>query len=623
MCGIVGIVKWNSIDALHKHSVELATQAMKHRGPDFQSVYSDENVAFGHARLSIIDLSPQANQPLWNTEKNALIVFNGEFFNYLSEKEILIKEGYQFNTQGDTEVLLQMYRHYGPHFIKRVNGCFSLAIYDIEQQSVYIARDRFGIKPLYISNINNTLVFASDLKAIQQIYQNLKIDTIALHSYFRFNYIPTYQTIFEGFERMPQGTYRIFNKQEEKTFVYYNLEQKTVQHKSYSSAQNELVSLMRKAVERRLVADVPLGTFLSGGIDSSVVSALAMQQTGQLSTFSIGYADEPLYDETHYAELVAKKIGSDHHTFKLTNQDLFDHLFQMLDVLDEPFADSSALPVYILSRKTVKHVKVALSGDGADEVFSGYRKHQAHFYALQNTVAQKLIKHFGGLADFMPQSRQSAWANRFRQLSKLNKGLNLSDKERYLAWMSINNRAYADRLLVPKVERLAIESYESTLSDAIHRQFDNVLWSDVRWVLAQDMLVKVDKMSMANGLEVRAPFLDHEVVDWAFSLPTNFKIDANAKKKIVQDAFRSILPKALYHRPKHGFEVPLLNWFRNELHAYLFDELLNEKKIQSEGILNYSVIQQLKKQLMSSNPGDAPASLWALMVFQYWKEKNS
>ncbi len=623
MCGIVGLFQKQRID---KHQIEachLALDKLQKRGPDFNSIFASDNILLGHARLSIIDISEAGNQPMKDDLEELVIVYNGEFYNYREERTVLEKEGYSFKSHSDTEVLLYMYKFYGERFLKRINGCFALAIYNVKENILFLARDRFGIKPLYFKDDNSQFIFASEEKSLMSFSIEKTLDTEALHQYFRFNYIPTQRTALRGIQKFKPGYYSIVSEKGIEEKCYYQIpNRKEKVSISYKDAQEKLRQLMESAVQKRLVSDVPLGTFLSGGIDSSVISTVAAKHKKNIDTFSIGYEDEPLFDETKYAELVAKSIGSNHHTFRLKNKDLYTHLFDFLDALDEPFADSSALPVYILSKKTSAFVKVALSGDGADEIFSGYNKHLAHYKALNGGLKNVLIKNIGSVSRWFPQGRNGKWSNIFRQIRKYHEGLNLSDKERYLRWLSINTSDYSDQLLIESISKNQVSTYEKELTQYIKNDFDDILYSDVKFLLPNDMLNKVDKMSMANSLEVRTPFLDHEIVNFAFSLDVNYKITSNIKKRIVQDAFREMLPNELYNRPKHGFEVPLLNWFRNDLNSYLFDDVLRKDKIEKQNILNFRVIEDLKQQLFSVSPADSVASLWAIFVFQYWYDKH-
>lgn len=385
---------------------------------------------------------------------------------------------------------------------------------------------------------------------------------------------------------------------------------------------------MEASVQRRLISDVPLGAFLSGGIDSSVVAALASKYTSHLKTFSIGFRDEPMFDETRYANLVAKKIKSDHTVFQLTNDDLFQNLFNVLDYIDEPFADSSALPLYILSMQTRKHVTVALSGDGADELFGGYNKHAAEVRIRSNDGVAKALKVLSPFLKLLPQSRNSKSSNFTRQLNRFTDGMKLSAKERYWRWAGFEEEQTVEKMLLAdfSMKTKFREEYLRRKEDSLRfiredGDVNDVLYTDMKLVLPGDMLTKVDSMSMANSLEVRTPFLDYEVVNFAFSLPLSSKIDSNGRKKIVRDAFRNILPPELYTRNKQGFEVPLLKWFRNELKSLITDDLLSEKLIREQNIFRYEAIDQLKKKLFSNSPGESVDQVWALIVFQYWWKK--
>jgi asparagine synthase (glutamine-hydrolysing) len=435
--------------------------------------------------------------------------------------------------------------------------------------------------------------------------------------------------MLQGVSKLPPGHYMQVNADgSRETKAYYELKCRPDLYGQYTyeEAQQQLVTRMDHAVQERMISDVPLGAFLSGGIDSSVIVALASRYTPKLNTFSIGYKDNPYFDETAYAALVAKKYNTAHEVFSLSNQDFLDHLYGVLDYIDEPFADSSAIPVYILSHMTRRHVTVALSGDGADEVFSGYNKHKAEWNIRRPSLAKSLIRNTAPLWRALPHSRNNKLTNLFRQLDRFAEGANLPTAERYWRWASFNTYAEASELLHQAkrdlADRTAMTVEKNELLSAIRSgDFNEILLTDVRLVLLSDMLVKVDLMSMANSLEVRSPFLDKKVVDFAFGLPSEYKIDGRMKKKIVQDAFRPLLPEELYNRPKHGFEIPLLGWFRKELWGLINDDLLSKPFIAEQGIFDPRAIEQLKQQLHSNNPEDSPATIWALIVFQYWWKK--
>lgn len=609
-----------------------ATDALESRGPDFGQHDLLDHVGLGHRRLSIIDTSREGNQPMQDASGRYTIVFNGEIYNYQELRQKLDNKGVFYASQTDTEVLLYWLIHYGIAGLKEVNGFFAFALYDAEEDYLWLARDRFGIKPLLYYHDEDKLFFASEMKSLLAYGIEKKLDHSSLYHYLQLNYIPAPHTIFQKVRKLMPGQYlEVAKANEERVQIstYYDLSTNTSDQSAasltYEQQQQRLRELLDQSVQCRLVADVPLGSFLSGGIDSSVITGLARQHVSSFSTFSIGYRDEPFFDETKYAKLVAKKFETNHTVFSLTNDDLYRHLHDALNYLSEPFADSSALPVYILSKETRQRVTVALSGDGADEVFSGYNKHQAAYRAMYPGGVEQLVAKGLPLWKQLPQSRNGWLSNKARQLQRFAEGMQLSPKERYWQWATFLSGEKASRLLSNNsLEQLAFEQADARRerwTDAISDEKESVnqwLLADTRLVLPNDMLTKVDLMSMAHGLEVRVPFLDHEVVEFAFQLPEKSKINRQMKKRIVQDAFRDMLPKELYNRPKHGFEVPLLRWFRTELKSTITQDLLADAFVDEQDIFDVDEIRLLKQQLFSSSPGDVHATVWALVVFQWW-----
>jgi asparagine synthase (glutamine-hydrolysing) len=609
-----------------------ATDALESRGPDFGQHDLLDHVGLGHRRLSIIDTSREGNQPMRDASGRYTIVFNGEIYNYQKLRQKLDNRGISYVSQTDTEVLLYWLIHHGMAGLKEVNGFFAFAFYDAEEDRLWLARDRFGIKPLLYYYDEDKFFFASEMKSLLAYGLEKKLDYSSLYHYLQLNYIPAPYTIFQNVRKLMPGQYLEVakaNKERVQVGTYYelspNISDQGIASLSYEQQQRLLRELLDHSVQRRLVADVPLGSFLSGGIDSSVITGLARKHVSSFSTFSIGYRDEPFFDETKYAKLVAKKFETNHTVFSLTNDDLYRHLHQALNYLSEPFADSSALPVYILSKETRQRVTVALSGDGADEVFSGYNKHQAAYRAMHPGGAEQLVAKGIALWKQLPQSRNGWLSNKARQFQRFAEGMQLSPKERYWQWATFLSAEKASRLLSNNsLELLAFEQADARRErwvDAISDQKESMnqwLLADTQLVLPNDMLTKVDLMSMAHGLEVRVPFLDHEVVEFAFQLPEESKINRQMKKRIVQDAFRDMLPKELYNRPKHGFEVPLLRWFRTELKSTITQDLLADAFVEEQDIFDVDEIRLLKQQLFSSSPGDIHATIWALIVFQWW-----
>ncbi len=611
-------------------NVTAATQALAKRGPDHQDIYTDSFVGLGHRRLSIIDTSEAGNQPMWDEAKRYCIIFNGEIFNFRELKSELQSKGITFLSASDTEVLLKLYLLEKENCLKKLNGFFSFCIYDKESQSFFLARDRYGIKPLLYQFDEDKFLFASEMKSMLCYGIEKTIDYTSLHTYLQLNYIPAPNTIFKNVKKLMPGHFMTVSSGKIDIQAYYNIpfNQEHIDNKiTYEEATSKFKSLLEEAVKRRLVADVPLGSFLSGGIDSSVVAGLASKHKPDLHTFSIGFKDEPFFDETNYAKLVARHFGTSHTVFSLTNDDLYSHVNKILDYIDEPFADSSAIAVYILSKETRKHATVALSGDGADELLAGYNKHEAMYRMLHPGFKENMVANLSGVWNLLPHSRNNPLFNKFRQLSRFANAMKLDAKERYWLLAGFAKESEALKLFSSSsIEQFANQEFSDRKSELLKTirsgTIHEILLTDTNLVLPNDMLTKVDLMSMANSLEVRTPFLDYELVNFIFSLPDNFKINGDLRKRLLQDAFREMLPAKLYNRPKKGFEVPLLKWFRKEMKSLITDELLSKSFIEEQNIFNYTEIAKLKKQLFSSNPGDVHARIWGLIVFQWWWRKN-
>lgn len=630
MCGITGIVAHNLVGKFNKINVTQATQALHKRGPDFQDVYLSEWVCLGHRRLSVIDTSEAAHQPMWDHSRRYSIVFNGEIFNYQALRASLAAGGVQFATGSDTEVLLYLLIHYGENALPQLNGFFAFAFFDTLEQKLILARDRYGIKPLLYLADEDKFIFASEMKSLLAYGISKEIDYASLLLYLQLNYVPAPHSMFKAVKKLLPGHYLKVQRGGYTVHRYYEIPVLPPQESpalSYAEAQVTLKSLLETAVQRRLVADVPLGTFLSGGIDSSIITALASKHKPGLHTFSIGFRDNKFFDETHYAQRVAQKLNTHHTVFSLTLQDLYAHVHNILDYIDEPFADSSAIAVYVLSKETRRHATVALSGDGADELFGGYNKHAAFLRSLHPGWREKTVATLGFLWRHLPQSRHGRIANTIRQLNRFSKGMAVPPADRYWQWAAFTDAGEAFQLIHAKSRAELVHDEANArvqaFSHLIPQQasINDMLLADMKLVLANDMLTKVDQMSMANGLEVRVPFLDVEVVNFAFSLPGEFKINHHMRKRILQDAFRDELPAELYNRPKKGFEIPVLQWLRTEMKSLIEEDLLHRDLIEQQGIFDFTEVEKLKRQLFSSNPEDVHARMWGLIVFQWWWKK--
>lgn len=626
MCGIAGyVLKEKAIG--YEDFLKAAVQQLSKRGPDAQNQFIKNDIGLGHARLSIIDTSTSANQPFSDPSGRYTIVFNGEIFNYRELRDSYLSD-MVFQTHSDTEVLLHLFIKKGIECLNLLNGFFAFAVYDAQEENLWLVRDRFGIKPMVIFEDEKQLLFASEMKALLQFPVKKEIDFDTLSLYLQLNYIPLGNSMLKGFRKLLPGHWMKISGNEkivvEQAFYSIQCSDENQSALTYEKARTKLHDLVEASVQRRLVSDVPLGAFLSGGIDSSIVVSQAAKHTSHLNTFSIGFKDEPYFDETKYANLVAKKYNTNHTVFSITTSEMFENLNNILDYIDEPFADSSAIAVYILSNYTRKHVTVALSGDGGDELFAGYNKHKAELRARQNNLVNVVLKNSKAMLDMLPASRHSKFMNLFRQLQRYSAGLQLSNAERYWRWCAFVDKSDALKLLNKKHTvsgKAADVSKELFAVIDSGKSMNTMLLADTKMVLPNDMLTKVDLMSMANSLEVRVPLLDFTVVDFAFSLPFDYKLRNGVGKSILKDAFRNELPEELFTRPKSGFEVPLLKWFRTALKDKIELDYLNDEFVAAQGIFDVLEVKKLKEQLHSSNPGDVHARIWGLIVFQHWYKK--
>ncbi len=602
MCGIAGIYFLKNSDTPDATKIRQVTRALKHRGPDFQSHYSFKNCTLFHARLSILDLSENSHQPFLDSTKEKGLIFNGEIFNYKD----LRQEISDLKTTGDVEVLFKLFDKQNISCLDKLNGFFGFAFYNSVTDELSVVRDRYGVKPLYYYRDDEKLVFASELRALLELSGPQEINFNAVNTYLRLNYSTGKETVFKNVFRLLPGEYISVKNKKVSVNSWYSI--------PHRKKEESIKDLLADAVKLRLHADVPVGCFLSGGLDSSIISALAKQHHNDIHTFSIGFADEPFFDETHYAEIVAKHINSTHRSFKLKNTDLLHNIEPFLRSIDEPFADSSAFNVYVLSMYTKQHVKVALSGDGADELFMGYNKHKAEL--LSRTFSSKaLTPVLNPVLSVLPESRNKKFSNKIRQLKRYSKSANLDPAERYIDWACISSEKEVNDLLLSKGHHQFNELFQEAFSQ---KNFNPVNYADLKIVLADDMLVKADRMSMQHGLEIRNPFVDYRVVEFAMNLPENKKISNQGQKLILKDSFKDLLPAEIFTREKKGFELPLWKWLKTELKDDIEKKWLSEKRIKEEGIFNYETVQKLKQKLYSDNPGDAPAKIWALIIFQNW-----
>ncbi len=619
MCGIAGIRKIDGIISKDEDAISRMVSCIGKRGPDAQAVWKSDNAVLGHTRLSIIDVGDRSNQPMLDVSGRYVLVFNGEIYNFkVLKTELESSKNISFSTTSDTEVLLYGLIHYGSSFVDKLNGFFAFAFYDKVESRLILARDRFGIKPLYYYSKERTFAFASSLTALSEAMPQKKLDHRSLATYFQLSYIPAPHTILLDAKKLLPGTVLEVTSLGMKEKKYYSLPQTESQEPQPSEAKAvvEFRTLLHSAVRDRLIADVPIGTFLSGGIDSSVITYLAQAEKPNIPVFSIGFPDQPFFDESDRAAVIAKHLQLDHHIVQVREKEIDEKLHSILEAFDEPFADSSAVLVNLLSEQTRKEkVKVALSGDGADEIMGGYNKHRALLQSLNNSVTNRTIRATSAFWKRIPESRNTKTLNYFRKLKRYSQGLDESFAERFVSWASFTPRSEVSRLIRnvhhAEIPDIALDEHD----------FNSVLRADVGLILPNDMLHKVDLMSMNQSLEVRVPFLDHHLVDFLFKLPASYKIDKNRGKKILRKAFEDEFPKGFFDAPKRGFEAPLSYWLQGPLKG-ICEKYLSESFIQMQGLFRYSVVKQLEDKAKSKYPGDTPHTVWALIVFQYWYSKQ-
>ncbi|MFD2514541.1 asparagine synthase (glutamine-hydrolyzing) [Pontibacter locisalis] len=632
MCGLTGAFAFTEAGAVALERLQMASDALQHRGADASGMFVQDQVGIAHKRLSVIAPTADADQPFTDSQGRFTVVLNGEIFNYQKLRTDLQAKGVEFRTASDTEVVLQLYKREGQDFLKKLRGFFALAIYDSRDKSLFLARDRFGEKPLLYYKDGDKFLFGSELAALLELGVPRELDYTSLYQYLQLTYVPAPASMLKGVKKLLPGHSLFVKDGKVHSSMWYRLpfdpDKAAHNRLPYKQQQAKLYQLLEQAVSDRLTADVPVGAFLSGGIDSSIVVALAAQQVDKLQTFSVGFPGHPYFDETKYAQLVARKYNTSHTEVLLTSNDLYDGLYGMLDSMSEPFADSSALAVYSLSKQVGQKLKAVLSGDGADELFAGYNKHLAEYKVITENTGASAIKRMKFLWDVLPKSRNSFTSNKVRQLQRFAEGAGLAPHNRYWFWATWQKEDEALMLLNPEnrsaaASRLYI-ARKSRLLDCLDKKpydLNSVLCADWNLVLANDMLPKIDLMGMSNGLEVRSPFLDHRLVKFAFSLPSSSKIDGAKRKRILLDTFKDVLPVELQKRQKQGFEVPLRSFLISE-GSELLSELLADDFVKEQGIFDVHQVQKIRKSILSGNSAAAYTTVWSLIIFQYWWKRH-
>lgn len=616
MCGIAGYYSPNK--KVSSDELVTMTTCIKHRGPDAAGYFvsDDATAGLGHRRLSIIDLSSAANQPMLSHNGRYSMVFNGEVYNF---QEVEKKLGIQPRTSSDTEIILEAFVQQGVECVHLFNGMFAIAIYDKQEETMYWFRDRLGVKPFYYYDKDGTFAFSSEIKALmslQEVKANVKVYKPAIHTYLYSGYVPEPYTIYNNIKRLPAGSYAVIKNGKITITPYWQPEQK-VEDKvvtDFNSAKQKLKDLLTSSVKYRMISDVPFGTFLSGGIDSSLVTAIAQSVSDKpVKTFSIGFK-EAQFNESQYAKQVSGHLGTQHHEFIVSEQDALGLIDKMLTAYDEPYADSSAIPTMLVSKLARQYVTMTLSGDGGDELFLGYGSYN---------WAQRLSNPLLGALRGPVAAGMSLLGSRYKRAAGV---LNYGSKARIKSHIFSQeiyyfSEAELDAMLTPEYKQhiLFNENFDG-LKRTLSPQEEQALY-DVKYYLKDELLVKVDIASMQYALEVRTPFLDYRLVEFALNLDENLKKKDGTAKYLLKELLYDYVPKQMFDRPKWGFGIPLEKWLRTEL-RYLITNYLSEETVTRCGVVNYDAVKKLIHRF-DNGDGYLYNRIWTLIVLHKWLQEHA
>jgi asparagine synthase (glutamine-hydrolysing) len=622
MCGICGDVDLGG--APDAEGVRRAARALAHRGPDAEGFHCEGPAALGHRRLSILDLET-GDQPM--VRDGVAIAFNGEAYDFAALRDELRGKGHPFTTRSDTEVVLRAYLQWGEEFPEHVHGMFALALWDSRRRKLLLARDRLGKKPLYYFATGARVVFASELKAlVAHGAAPRELDPEAVVQYLACEYVPAPGSILRGVRKLPAAHIAVLDDRGLRLRRYWDLPAPANGSVPVEDAARELLSLLDAAVAKRLVADVPVGVFLSGGVDSTSIAALAVRHKKPLQTFSIGFTEES-FDESPWAALASQRLGTEHVSEKFSGQDCMDLLPAAAAHLDEPFADPSFLPTLLLSRFTRKHVKVALAGDGGDELFAGYDPFLAHRPAAAFALVPRPLRSLLQTAVHLLPASSRNMSLDFR-LKQFLRGVDAPPSLRHASWLASFLPREMASLLQPALRRVATPdvAFRAVLEDAARSgarpgSVDEALRFYLTRYLADDILVKADRASMAASLELRAPYLDTAVVEFAARLPWQLKMSLTRTKLILKRALRGVVPEEILRRPKKGFGIPVAAWIRGPLRP-LFEDLLSERRLRDGGLFEPAAVRAVLQTHLDGR-ADLRKPLWTLLMFQLWHKHHA
>jgi asparagine synthase (glutamine-hydrolysing) len=616
MCGISGLIHFDGAP-VDRGAVRRMTDALAHRGPDDDGYFVDGPVGLGHRRLSIIDLAG-GKQPITNEDGSVVIVFNGEVYNYRELTQELVGKGHSFRTRSDTEAMVHAYEEYGDDCVHRFRGMFGFAIWDARERRALVARDRLGIKPIYYHVGEGFLAFASEVKALLERPEvPREMDEEALSQYLTLRYVPGPRTMFRGIRKLQPGHRLVCERGRVRVERYWDLAFSEGTKRSDAAYLEEFERLLDESVRLRMIAEVPVGVFLSGGIDSSAILAKMAQNTSghRVQSFAVGYSaatpTAAAHNEFAYARMAADALGADHHEYRVTAEQFRDFVPDLVYKLDEPLADSSCIPLYFLSRLAREHITVVLSGEGSDEILGGYGIYQRMTLldGLYRRAPALAAKWAPRLAAFAPNEISRRYLRLLGQpLEQGYRGVSKGVAGEVLARLRPGAPASS-----PTLDAL-FEGYYETVRDA--SALNRMLYTDTKVWLADDLLLKADKITMANALELRVPFLDHKLVEFAASLPTHLKIKGGTGKVLLRRAMRGVLPAAIIDRPKKGFPTPTREWFRGPLAGFAREVLLDGQAACGTHFDRRAVETILDEHRQGS--GHWEQEIWTLLVFEHW-----
>ena len=615
MCGITGIYFFDQNRPVNDQQLKVMTDELSHRGPNDEGYFVENNIGLGFRRLSIIDLK-LGHQPLYDETGRYLITFNGEIYNYKELRIDLEKMGCRFKTNSDTEVLVNLYRYYKEGCLQYLRGMFSFIIWDKQEKELFGARDRFGIKPFYYYIDDEKFIWASEIKALKKFPNiNHGLNHESIDHYFTYGYTPIKETVYNNIHKLEAGSFiKIIKSDKPKCEIrkYWTIDFQPDYKKTVNEWKEELFNTLNDAVRLRMRSDVPLGAFLSGGIDSSIVVALMSKNSDQpINTFSIGFANEE-FNELKYAKLVAEKYKTNHHEF-IVEPESINILPELVRAYDEPFADDSAIPTYFVSKYTKQYVTVALSGDGGDELFAGYNHYSKFVSIHQFPLKQKPL--FTLINKSLPDSQFGKGMSYY--LSKESRNIGAY----FCFWKDYERRGLYNNDFYSSLKGSFSEKIKTELLNAYHYDFlSNHQKLDMQTFLADDILTKVDIASMMNSLEVRVPILDHKFAELSFKIPSELKMHKKEKKYIFKEAFSHLLPSEILNHKKQGFAVPMKSWFKHDVRDYAHDKLLNSRQLYD--YMDKKYIHKLLKDLEKSNRNFGN-KVWSLLFFEEWLKQNS